>query len=256
LFYSTGSWTGHANKQTNYKRKVINDGYLRFEDYFKDTISSKITFFSKIDFSIAEGYATCIKRRMRDQYYKTEYNNLIADYTDFSKGEIKFKCRCNGNEMRYYEVYNAEGFQILDETGSGSLITENKSETEYLIYKDSVLVNNFGIRKKEGDTIYYHYDKMASPKIGYKQFYQKMGSMIIYPLTARQKGIEDTFYIQFIVDKNGALTEFKCLNGSVRLFEKRTIKKLKKLENWDPAELNGNNVKSKYTLPFVFKLTD
>ena len=160
------------------------------------------------------------------------------------------------SRLLYLEVYDDQGRQVLDEAGNGVLQEDRKNSATYFeVYQDSLL--RYSDRLEEsGDTIHYQLDKTAEPVGGFRQFYEEFVPKIEYPLTQIELGNEATFYIQFVVNENGTLSNFKCLNENVPEFEKSVMKQLSRLKKWTPAVLDGRNVKSGYTLPVAFRLTD
>jgi TonB family protein len=75
-----------------------------------------------------------------------------------------------------------------------------------------------------------------------------------YPEKAKELGIMGIVYVQFIVEKNGELTGIKILRSPHDLLSDETIRLVKKMPNWIPAELIGQAVRCRYTLPISFRL--
>jgi TonB family protein len=158
-------------------------------------------------------------------------------------------------EYKYGQVWNRDGDKVLENgNGSNSHLSDDKSETYYEYYQDSLLVMQYGIRNIEKDTIHYTVDRMAAPKEGFQRFLQNLVNILKYPGIARLAGKEGVIYVQFIVDKNGELTDFKPLSNEGYNFEQKAIKKMEKLPSWNPGIYKNNVVKQKFVLPVKFKL--
>jgi periplasmic protein TonB len=95
---------------------------------------------------------------------------------------------------------------------------------------------------------------MASPKEGVQEFLRNLVTILKYPGIARLAGKEGMIYVQFVVDKNGSLTDFKPLGNEGYNFEQKAIKKLEKLPSWNPGIYKNKVVKQKFVLPVRFKL--
>jgi periplasmic protein TonB len=75
-----------------------------------------------------------------------------------------------------------------------------------------------------------------------------------YPKKAARKNIEGTVVLQFIVDKDGSITDLQAISGPEELRE-AALDVLRKSPNWSPASQNGRKVKSYKKQPITFKLT-
>ena len=75
-----------------------------------------------------------------------------------------------------------------------------------------------------------------------------------YPQQAIDSGIEGQVFVQFVVEVDGSLTEFKVLRGIGYGCNEAAVEVLKKMPNWKPARLRGKAVRVKYMLPISFKL--
>ena len=74
-----------------------------------------------------------------------------------------------------------------------------------------------------------------------------------YPAKAKRKNIQGTVVVQFIVDKDGALSYIEAISGPEQL-RQAAVNVIKKSPNWTPASQNGYNVKSYKKQPVGFAL--
>jgi TonB family protein len=80
-----------------------------------------------------------------------------------------------------------------------------------------------------------------------------LGSNIKYPSSAREKAIEGTSFISFIVEKDGSVSDVQTIRGfdhDCDVESERVVKQTK----WVPAKIGGKRVRAKYVLPIKFKL--
>jgi len=76
-----------------------------------------------------------------------------------------------------------------------------------------------------------------------------------YPEEAQQDGIQGTVVVQFIVDKEGNVSEVEAVSGpSTGGLRDEAIRVIKKSGKWEPAVQNGRKVKSYKKQPITFKL--
>jgi protein TonB len=81
---------------------------------------------------------------------------------------------------------------------------------------------------------------------------------ISYPKEARDSGIQGKVYVKFVIEKDGSIGETIILNKGKNhtSLETETLRVIKQMPNWTPAEHNGKIVRSYYTLPINFTLYD
>lgn len=74
-----------------------------------------------------------------------------------------------------------------------------------------------------------------------------------YPQEAQDNEIQGAVVIQFIVDKEGNVSDVEAVSGPKELHEE-AIRVIKKSGKWTPAVQNGRQVKSYKKQPIVFRL--
>jgi protein TonB len=80
-----------------------------------------------------------------------------------------------------------------------------------------------------------------------------LNSHLVYPKKAVRKRIEGTVLLQFIVDKDGTVSDLNVLDGDPILAE-AALKAMEDTPKWIPAVQNGKRVKSYKKQPIQFKL--
>jgi len=76
-----------------------------------------------------------------------------------------------------------------------------------------------------------------------------------YPSDAQDNGIQGTVVVQFIVDKEGMVSDVQAISGPEEL-RKEAERVIKKSGKWTPAVQNGRQVKSYKKQPIVFQLAE
>ncbi len=77
---------------------------------------------------------------------------------------------------------------------------------------------------------------------------------IKYPQEALEKGFEGKVFVQFIVEKDGSVSNAKIIRGVGSGLNEEAIRIVKTMPKWNPGMQNGRNVRCMYNLPIVFKL--
>lgn len=75
-----------------------------------------------------------------------------------------------------------------------------------------------------------------------------------YPEQAQSNNIEGKVIVQFVVEKDGSISNPVIARGVDKDLDKEAIRVVKKMPKWQPGKNNGVAVRSKFTLPVVFKL--
>jgi len=84
---------------------------------------------------------------------------------------------------------------------------------------------------------------------------QFINNNIKYPAEAKAKNIQGKVYVQFIVEKDGSITEVSIRRGANKLLDDEAMRVVKMMPNWEPGAMRGKKVRVRYTLPITFSLT-
>ena len=74
-----------------------------------------------------------------------------------------------------------------------------------------------------------------------------------YPKYAFNRGIQGRVFVQFIIEKDGSISEIKT-RGADKSLEKAALKIIKKLPKLIPGKANGKPVRVPYSIPMTWKL--
>jgi TonB family protein len=77
-----------------------------------------------------------------------------------------------------------------------------------------------------------------------------------YPEAARTAKVEGKVFVEFVVEKDGSITNIKDAKPEAGkdLIITEAMRAVKSMPNWNPGTVNGKKAAVKYTLPIVFKL--
>jgi TonB family protein len=78
----------------------------------------------------------------------------------------------------------------------------------------------------------------------------------VYPKEAIDLNIEGTVMVQFVVEKDGSLTNFEIVRGVHPLLDEEVLRVVKMMPKWKPGEKLGKPVRVQYRMPFKFVLKD
>ena len=77
-----------------------------------------------------------------------------------------------------------------------------------------------------------------------------------YPLIARKKNIEGRVIVKFAVNKDGSISDVKATKKIGGGCDEEAVRVVLAMPKWKPATRDDKKVKTSFTLPVVFKLTD
>jgi protein TonB len=78
---------------------------------------------------------------------------------------------------------------------------------------------------------------------------------LYYPPKLKAAGIQGKVYIQFIVEKDGSISNITIRRGCQNAeLDQEAINVIKKMPNWIPGTMRGKKVRVKQTVPVKFSL--
>ncbi|MFQ3579472.1 MAG: TonB family protein, partial [Bacteroidales bacterium] len=104
------------------------------------------------------------------------------------------------------------------------------------------------------DSIYFVVDELPLFPGGEKGFRVYLSNTIKYPDEAVKNKIQGTVIAQFVVNEMGRPVNFEIVQGSHNLLDEAALDVLKKMPQWQPGKIKGQNVKVCIRVPFYFYL--
>lgn len=89
---------------------------------------------------------------------------------------------------------------------------------------------------------------------GISELYRFLEKELNYPAMARDTHVQGKVYIQFVVDKKGAISDVVVLRGLGGGLEEEAVRVVKAMPRWTPGKVRGRPVKVQYVLPISFIL--
>lgn len=125
-------------------------------------------------------------------------------------------------------------------------ITED-TEIDEVVFEEPV-------EEEETDEIFQIVENPASFKGGIGAFYQYVQKNMKYPSQAQRMGLEGKVFVQFVVGKDGKITDVTVLRGIGAGCDEEAIRVLKNSPAWSPGKQRGRPVRQRMVLPITFKL--
>jgi TonB family protein len=106
------------------------------------------------------------------------------------------------------------------------------------------------------NTVFSIVENQAEPKEGIQAFYDAISKRLNgnYPTEAIRNGIEGVVYVQFVIEKNGSLSNIQAVKGIGGGCDELAVKMLQNYGNWNPGRQKGKTVRSRGVVPIRFAL--
>jgi TonB family protein len=83
---------------------------------------------------------------------------------------------------------------------------------------------------------------------------QFLSQNVKYPVEAHKAGVQGRVIANFVVEKDGSITEAKIVKSVSPELDAEALRVIGSMPNWMPGMQNGEPVRVKYTVPITFKL--
>ena len=130
------------------------------------------------------------------------------------------------------ETKNADSQGTLKETSNPPLPIENTRE----------------------DKVFDVVEEMPSYPGGQSVMMSYLASNIQYPIEAQKNGVQGRVVVEFIVEKDGTITNVRVSRGVETSLNEEAVRVVKSMPKWKPGKQNGAVVRVRYTAPIVFRL--
>jgi len=119
---------------------------------------------------------------------------------------------------------------------------------------EEVVIQKVEEPKEEVEEIFTIVEEPAAPKGGMPAFYKYVGEKIKYPAQARRMGIEGRVFVEFVVGKDGSISEVRAVKGIGAGCDEEAVRIVQSAPAWTPGKQRGKAVKQRMVLPITFKL--
>lgn len=97
-------------------------------------------------------------------------------------------------------------------------------------------------------------EDMPEPVGGMASFYQFISEEMKYPNQARRMNIEGRVFVQFVVDKDGSLSDIQVIKGIGAGCDEEAARVIAKAPKWHPGKQRGKAVRVRMIVPIHFRL--
>ena len=109
-------------------------------------------------------------------------------------------------------------------------------------------------KHEEENKVFDVVEQMPSFPGGMPALMQWLSQNIKYPVIAAENGVQGRVIVQFVVEKDGSVTDVHVAKSVDPSLDKEATRVVKAMPRWNPGKQNGSAVRVKYTVPVMFKL--
>ena len=180
-------------------------------------------------------------------------NSTPTEVTTQADGSFEFKASPKAKLLFLYQDGNKKkGISFTDER----LPKENKTNWT-IVYNEKwneVMQSDPGTPDNPIFEVVEHMPEFTGG--GMPALMEYLSKNIKYPEAAMKKGIQGRGIVQFVVEKDGSITNVKILRGVDPEFDKEAVRVGSAMPKWKPGTQRGEAVRVRFTVPVMFRLTE
>ena len=184
----------------------------------------------------------------------------------------KFSIECNEGDVLMVSFIGLQTQSVIvPKGGSESMVVSMKEEVQNL---DEMVIVGYASQedgvikvtsvKKEEETpapkadeeqvIFQVVEEMPSFPGGMAECMKFLARNMKYPVEAQKAKIDGRVIVQFVVDRDGSITDTKVVRSVSPELDAEAIRVVGMMPKWNPGKQRGKAVAVKYTMPIMFHL--
>lgn len=112
-------------------------------------------------------------------------------------------------------------------------------------------------QEEENEEIVNFYVIEEKPEFpgGEAAMFQWISKNVKYPEIAKENGVQGKVFVQFVIGKEGKVTDVQVVRGVDPSLDKEAVRVIQSMPAWKPGKQRGKPVKVSFQLPINFKLS-
>ena len=143
-------------------------------------------------------------------------------------------------------IVEAKAIKSTEESVQISTVSQDTVKVNYVPTEVS--------RKLQGTAVFEVVEEMPEFPGGVDAMMEYLQKELRYPESTKEKGIQGRVTVQFIIDKEGNVTNSKVTRSVDKDMDTEAIRLVKAMPKWKPGMQKGKAVAVKYTVPVEFRL--
>lgn len=106
----------------------------------------------------------------------------------------------------------------------------------------------------EDTQVFFIVEEMPEFPGGERALVSFLVSSVKYPVVAQENGVQGTVTVNFVIERDGSVSDVGILRGVDPALDKEALRVVKTLPRWKPGKQRGRPVRVSYRVPIAFKL--
>ncbi|MEM6841844.1 MAG: TonB family protein [Bacteroidota bacterium] len=155
------------------------------------------------------------------------------------------------------DLSKVEELQDLDPELIHSVNVDKSNRAIYVaLKKDGANFDYLSEKSKMDGELFMVVEEMPVYEGGMNAFYQYIASEMKYPIQARQKGVEGQVLVQFVVEKDGTLSDVQAIKGIGAGCDREAVRVMQNAASFKPGKQRGKPVRVRMVMPITFQLNE
>ena len=173
----------------------------------------------------------------------------VKSSVKFPAPEIK-----KDNEVRPEDEMKSQDEIMSSKLSVGSFDVKGNDEGGEVLKAKEVIATEPVKPKEEENKVFDVVEQMPSFPGGNAAMMNYLSQNIKYPVIAEENGIQGRVIVQFVVGKDGHISDVRVAKSVDPSLDKEAVRVVKGMPRWIPGKQNGQAVTVRYTLPVTFRL--
>ena len=197
---------------------------------------------------LAEKKEAKAERKEEPKIEKVEVEKVKSS-VKFTAPEIK-----KDSEVKPEEELKSQEDLSRTNTAIGAFDVKGNDEAAGEVLKAKEVIAQPEPPKEEEQKVFDYAEQMPSFPGGQGALNEYLSKTIRYPVAAEENGIQGRVIVQFVVEKDGSITDVRVVRSVDPSLDKEAVRVAKSMPRWIPGKQNGSAVRVKFTLPVSFRL--
>ena len=185
------------------------------------------------------------------KYYNPYTNNFL---TDFAQSIRSRQTQCKPATINGIPTESTAKVQLTK-----NFVPEYSAKTEphtAAVKNDNIAqTTKDSVPDEEDEKIYVVVEQMPQFPGGQQALFKYLSENVKYPAIAKENRIQGRVICQFVVNKDGSITDVEVVrSGGDPSLDREAVRVIKSMPNWIPGRQKGKPIRVKYSVPVNFRL--
>jgi len=203
-----------------------------------------------------------VDQQMCNQFSVADYKQRLLEKALYDGNNVFLKNTFNSNQLKNrFKMMNTKKnfigrikvFSVLFIAGF-TMMSFTLNQNSLSIWENNL--ESFTEIAGQKEKVYDAPEKMAEFIGGMDGLMKYLQSNMVYPSSAKEKGIQGKVHVSFVVSSKGKVKDVKILRGVESSLDNEAMRVVSAMPSWTPAENEGKKVACRMVLPINFKLQD